>query len=307
MEEKDGTSPRACLCIDGGGVRGIAAFTCISEMARDLKSQYDDFCLHQIFDTLAGVSIGGFLISLLREDTSILYKTVDDLFTELSQCISYTTFLRIPRKQNSSRLLKVYQKLFKKTPFYAPDKVRLIIPCYNITTQEMNVFDSHVESDVKLVDVIMATTAHPLYFLPHKIENYTYIDGGVARCNPVLIAAAVLDQGRSTYKYFSIGTGEKSIVVDEGKVLTFGTLEWVNGGLLNYMADTHTTDFIAQQFLKDRILRISTRSNSVSTMNNISQTHVLFLKRLGSSWYWKNRSTIQSFLGSLISTSQNLM
>jgi len=304
MEEKTGTGPsRACLCIDGGGVRGIAAFTCLSEMVRDLKTQSEGFSLPTVFDTYAGVSIGGFLVSVLREDVSILSKTVDTLFTKLSQCISYATFLRIPRKQNSTRLFEVYRDIFGEALFYAPNKVRLLIPCYNITTQQMSVFDSHEESDIKLIDVIMATTAHPLYFLPHKIENYTYIDGGVARCNPVLIAAAVLEIAdtqappRVLYKYFSLGTGEKSIVVDDGKILAFGTLEWVNGGLLNYMSDTYTTDFIAQQFLRNRILRITTRSNSVSAMNNVSHQHVLFLKRLGSSWYWENRGLIKGFLG----------
>ena len=287
-----------CLCLDGGGVRGIAAFTCLSEMVRDCN-QNANFSFRNLFSTFTGVSIGGLLISVLRERPTVLYESIDPLFTKLSQCISHTPFFRNPRKQNSLRLTTVCDDLFGEVLFYAPEKTRLLIPCFNVTTQQVQVFDSHAESNIKLKDVVLATTAHPLYFLPYKIENYTYIDGGVSRCNPIMIAAAVLedkDQSQQHIKYFSLGTGETRIVADDSKIKQYSTIEWVSSGLLNYMCDTYTTDFIAQRLLKDRVLRITSRSKSISSMSNITTIHILYLKRLGSSWYWENRDLIKRFL-----------
>jgi hypothetical protein len=46
------------------------------------------------------------------------------------------------------------------------------------------VFDSRVIPDMKIVTVLMATTAAPFFFRPHLVRGSEYLDGGVVRNNP---------------------------------------------------------------------------------------------------------------------------
>ena len=73
-------------------------------------------------------------------------------------------------------------------------KTRLLIPAYNLETDAVRVFktphsgDLFYDKDYTLCDILLATTAAPIYFSPHKMRGGTFIDGGIGANNPSLIA-----------------------------------------------------------------------------------------------------------------------
>ena len=44
------------------------------------------------------------------------------------------------------------------------------------------------DKDELLVDILMATTAAPIFFSPYKMKRDVYIDGGVGANNPSMLA-----------------------------------------------------------------------------------------------------------------------
>ncbi len=133
-------------------------------------------------------------------------------------------------------------------------------------------------SDVKLLDVAMATSAAPTYFPPHRINaagnDYGYFaDGGMFANNPVLnginVAIATRPDVRlDNIQAVSIGTGRQPTAVAEGTFKNpedWGLLKWFGvtsdvptGALLELGLSTSAENqyWIAHLVLKDRLTRL---------------------------------------------------
>jgi patatin-like phospholipase/acyl hydrolase len=72
----------------------------------------------------------------------------------------------------------------------------VIVPAISINKYKLKLFDSNDESDKKqrLVDVVLASAAAPTYFLPAKVGDTYYVDGGLCCNNPAFRAVAELSR-----------------------------------------------------------------------------------------------------------------
>ena len=73
---------------------------------------------------------------------------------------------------------------------------RLIMPAVNLTKGKPHVFRSrHLpkaihDSDIKIADAIIASTAAPTYFPHRQIGENSYVDGGMWAADPSMLAVA---------------------------------------------------------------------------------------------------------------------
>ncbi|TKY61686.1 Patatin protein 3 [Spatholobus suberectus] len=91
-------------------------------------------------------------------------------------------------------------------------------------------------SQTQLADVIMSTTAAPVYFPPHELGGYSLVDGGIAANNPTIFAlheAATMTENRanrgspdySKFLVLSLGTG--SAKLNGHKIESGGLIDWI--------------------------------------------------------------------------------
>lgn len=150
-------------------------------------------------------------------------------------------------------------------------------------------------SDVRLLDVAMATSAAPTYFPPHRISaggvDYGHFaDGGVFANNPVLngINIAIAAQQASTLsdiEAVSIGTGQQPINLSEKTLVNpedWGLLKWFGftsdvptGALLDLglTSSAENEYWIAHLVLKDRLTRLNPPLSKAVGLATINPTN----------------------------------
>jgi len=176
------------LCIDGGGIKGI--------FAASFLAQIEEICnikIHEYFDMVAGTSTGGIIAAALAY--GIPAKTILDLYLQKGKQIfpDGKRWYLFKTKYETEPLKIELEKVFQKGCI-KDCKTRLIIPAYNLECDRVRVFktphaeDLYFDRELTLVDCILATTAAPLYFKPHKMTGGVFVDGGVGANNPSLIA-----------------------------------------------------------------------------------------------------------------------
>lgn len=176
------------LSIDGGGMKGIFAASFLAELERHCKKP-----ICKYFDLVCGTSTGAIIASALA--MGIPAKTILNMYMEKGKEI-FPPKRRLPllkAKYRSEPLKKALDEVFQSSCI-KDCKTRLLIPAYNLTSRKVRVFktphaeDLYFDKNSKIVDCLLATTAAPTYFSPHKMEGGVFIDGGVGANNPSLIA-----------------------------------------------------------------------------------------------------------------------
>jgi hypothetical protein len=212
-----GAKPFRILSLDGGGIRGafIAGF---------LAGLEDHFGagIGSYFDLIAGTSTGAIIAAAVA--TGIPADRIESFYCERGPII----FTRRPKGRLSRLVFGIPRWIvnlaLRKTgldcdqffyPRYeseglrnalvevfgektlAESVTRLIIPAVDLTRGQTIVFKTpHLPGLVrdrhyKLVDVLLATAAAPLYF-PHAViaRGSAYVDGGLWANNPSMVAVA---------------------------------------------------------------------------------------------------------------------
>jgi patatin-like phospholipase/acyl hydrolase len=176
------------LSIDGGGIKGIFAASVLTQIEKN-----NNISLCNYFDLIAGTSTGGIIAAALA--CGIPAEEILQLYLNNGKKIfPHGKFFSLRKTKYDTKPLKeVLESVFQS--LYIKDcKTRLLIPAYNLTRNSVRVFktphssDLHFDKDLKIVDCILATTAAPLYFKPHKMQGGIFVDGGVGANNPSLIA-----------------------------------------------------------------------------------------------------------------------
>jgi patatin-like phospholipase/acyl hydrolase len=120
---------------------------------------------------------------------------------------------------NRNKFEYFINKLFTNKTF-SEMSVRTLIPVYNLTENGVKLLDSTCDS-CRVSDVILASTAAPYYFKPHKFQlsgkEIVCIDGGVVMNKPV----------QPNLEWLLIGTG-----VDKKPL----SLDWSYWGISTYMS-----------------------------------------------------------------------
>jgi predicted acylesterase/phospholipase RssA len=221
------TSPQApprksfnVLSLSGGGYRGLFTARVIERLeAIDRSKAKTPF--NQRFDLIVGTSIGGILAIALSCGASGT-KLVEALTTH-GQSI-------FPRLR-----FRAIQKRFGKTPYKTEPLARAIVAMVpnareaqiakhpspvmvttvNWTTGRLQLLGSKPtphssdSTSLSLMDAMLATSAAPAHFAPHRANHHVFIDGGIVANIPDLLALRCASQMagvNSDINMLSIGT-----------------------------------------------------------------------------------------------------
>lgn len=174
------------LAIDGGGMKGIYAASLLAEVENYCGGHICDY-----FDMLVGTSTGAIIAAALA--VKIPAEKILDLYIEKGKFIFPKERWKLFRgRYNTQPLKNELARIFKNKKIGDAD-TRLLIPTYNLSTNAVQIFktphakDLRFDKERKICDILLATTAAPVYFSPYKMEGGSYIDGGVGANNPSLI------------------------------------------------------------------------------------------------------------------------
>ncbi len=209
------------LSTDGGGVRGIIPSMVIDEIEKRTRRLAVEH-----FDILGGTSTGA--IVSMGLGMGLPAKIVTQLFEEKAKEIFQTSTWRKATSVDymiesiygeGENLVKVIDEFSHGYLF--KDLLReVVIPTYEITEAEPWYLRRDVAKknptyqDLKVVDVIRATTAAPTYFNPKPLtfadHEYAFIDGGVFDNNPSSATCRFAREALGPHKELfvcSLGTG----------------------------------------------------------------------------------------------------
>ena len=243
------------LSLIGGGIRGAFVTSYLKELEAKLGQP-----IAESFDLIAGTSTGAIIAAGLA--SGMPAAKMHDFYVRYGAKI-FTPRPRYKAKGFYRFLFPLGSWLFKKgtggdlaaafrSKFCANeleksfeegfgDKTmadvnftRLIMPSVNLTKGEPHVFRSrHLpkglhDSNIKIADAIIASTAAPTYFPHRQIGDNSYVDGGMWAADPSMLAVAEalrineLEESAHPEAHFrtsemhllSVGTGRAQFALD---------------------------------------------------------------------------------------------
>lgn len=234
-EPMDG--PKKMLSIDGGGLRGMISLQILARVEQLLRTHRNDpnLVLADEFDYIAGTSTGAIIAAGLA-----LGKTVAELealYVELAPTVfRKRRSLKVFWSLYGDRPLRdALQKAFGSTTTFGDARLRTLLLCvlHNATTDSPwplsncttatfnNAGTADCNLNMKLWQVVRASTAAPVFFPPEKItlgtREFQFKDGGVTPYNnPAFIQYVMAttpeyglnwEPGADNILSISVGTG----------------------------------------------------------------------------------------------------
>lgn len=183
------------LSLDGGGVRGVITLHCLAAWEREHGVRVPD-----VFNAYSGTSIGSIIIALFAyldwsaNDILAYFVKENILHRFLPKSIwdrIFGIFQWQPKYNDSQRDL-VLTKLFNDRLISDTNK-KVLITSYDVARETSIYFTD--QSNVRLVDALLISSAAPLYFSSTYIKSYAPmtrigdnelygIDGGITCNNP---------------------------------------------------------------------------------------------------------------------------
>ena len=203
------TGPRKLLACDGGGIRGIIAVEILARIEADLRAQSKNpkLVLADYFDYVAGTSTGAIIATLVS-----LGLSVDDIRTfyvasgaEMFE--KARLWERFKTKFRADKLAAMLKQIIGEDTLFGSEKLRtlLMIVLRNATTDSPWPLSNNPlakynlpgatgrNTELKLWQLIRASTAAPTYFPPEEIhvaasatskaKDFVFVDGGVTMFN----------------------------------------------------------------------------------------------------------------------------
>jgi hypothetical protein len=232
------TAPKRILSLDGGGIRGILSLEYLSVIEDMLKARSgkDDFLLCDYFDLIGGTSTGSIIAAGLACGMPV--DQLKKLYRDLGESVFVRKFWRIgvlaPKFPSKPVQLALDAQLGADTTLNS-DRVRtgLMIMTKRLDTGNPWPLHNHPDAryasqdgQLRLTEVVRASTAAPTYFDPQPIEissrdgrvvKGAFVDGGVSPFNDpalqLLMLAALSGHGfrwqlgKDKLLLISVGTG----------------------------------------------------------------------------------------------------
>lgn len=257
------------LALDGGGIKGLFSAAFLSKLEEDLKTKITDH-----FDLIVGTSTGGIIALGLGLGLSPK-ELVEFYFTKgprIFQKIPLWTSLRnlLFAKYSGETIETVFQeeKCFGGK-LLGESRKRLVIPSYNIDTNDVYIFKTahheRFKTDYKVPawKIARATSAAPTFFpISNNIDSIRLVDGGVWANNPAMVglfeAIAVLDVPLTDVRILSVGTTEE--LKQSPRILSkFGGWPfWANTAVeLIMQAQSVSISAQLKLLLKDNFIRVN--------------------------------------------------
>ena len=208
------------LTLDGGGIKGLFSAAFLSKLEEDLNTKIVDH-----FDLIVGTSTGGIIALGLglglspKELVEFYFNKGPQIFNKFPL---WTSIKNLFSAKYSGNVLEnvLREKGCFDNRLLGESKKRLVIPSYNIDTNDVYVFKTaHHERfkrdyKVEAWKVARATSAAPTFFpISNNIDSIRLVDGGVWANNPAMVglfeAIAVLEIPLEDVRIFSVGTTEE--------------------------------------------------------------------------------------------------
>lgn len=178
------------LVLSGGGSRGAYQVGVLKHLLGDLHTQYDMIC---------GISVGSInaagLAMFPHGQEKECIQWIEDLWRNLKTSDIYQYWLNLPGPAKYVGYLFSLWKpsVYDSTPlkkliykYYDSEKIKksgkkLRIGAVSLSSGEYKTFTENSEF---MIEAILGSSAFPGAFLPIKIENELYLDGGIKEiCN----------------------------------------------------------------------------------------------------------------------------
>ena len=216
------------LTVDGGGMKGMIPCGVLSELEKKSGKQ-----CYQIFDLIAGTSIGGILACILA--LGIPAEDAMKFFTEDGPNIFKKGFLTNIKfffsPKYSADVIEKALKARLGQGLVQDVKTKILLTSYNNSGSGSPFFFKSYDTKSSLYPIWMAaraTSAAPMFFPAFKINNDIILsDGGLVANDPTMCAyadAKKLAPGERI-KVFSIGTGETDDSFDANSIINAGVLK----------------------------------------------------------------------------------
>jgi len=228
-----GPGKKKILTLDGGGVRGIVTIAFLQEMERQLREATGkpELVLSDVFDMIAGTSVGSMLATMLAMGREV--EEIEVIFRELAKKIFVGRKTLIgPKRFNARPLVNGTRKIVKNETLGShklltglciiAKRVDTGAPWVLSNNPKMPYFHDGVDfrgnKHYKLEKIIRASTAAPFLFTPTEIVINTdaegeedkglFVDGGVSpHNNPAL--QMLMQAALPSYKLgWSLGADE---------------------------------------------------------------------------------------------------
>ncbi|MGV8948557.1 MAG: patatin-like phospholipase family protein [Candidatus Paracaedibacter sp.] len=214
------------LSLNGGGGRGYMEALWLQHLAKEANAP-----IWRIFDSIAGVSIGGIIGAGAACDKMREADLVEFFTTEFKQVFPTTPSWNIPvRLWDSASAIFYPQYDANPLEMLLRQKIGalklnetltdVIISAVNTKNNELCAFNRSQYGDLPVWQVARASSAAPTFFKAYEINGLHYIDGGIGENNPVLrllMRMRELSQERNQsfsldkIKVLSLGTGDMPV------------------------------------------------------------------------------------------------
>ena len=231
------TPPYLILAIDGGGIRGIIPAQLLSLIEKEVGRP-----IGELFDCIAGTSIGGILALALAQENPRRSAVEACHFLEhhgatifertQAERVQSLDGLRAPKYSNQN-LSHAVEEAFQSSMLH--DSITdLVITSYDLSSGKPMIFSTfrgQKTSSYKMQDVALATSAAPVYFPSYPLNNLNLVDGGLVANNPSLLALIqakkAIDPRRDIF-ILSLGTGERALKsIPASQSMRYGMIQWV--------------------------------------------------------------------------------
>ena len=307
------------LSLDGGGIKGLYT-------ARVLEYLESTFQIKtaSCFDLICGTSTGGLIALGLASDHTAesianFYdkkgKKIFPYTTWLSRQVHFLKSLVIVSKYSGSILKNELEGFFGNGNLMKNLRTDVCIPSYNVSTGKSVIFKKssnpayHLDSELNVIDVALATSAAPTFFPMHEIQNAgartgRYIDGGIWANDPSLCGLLEIIRENKAgeqkkIRILSISAIPTSPAISKPLYRRYSMLNWgaklfdfgaqaqseLNSNLMRWLEDIHQIEYyriIPKIISQDQLKRISmdnASDKSIDVYNNLGrQSGVDFLK-----------------------------
>jgi predicted acylesterase/phospholipase RssA len=256
------------LALSGGGFRGLYT----AEILARLEAENAGLPLARRFDLIVGTSIGGILsLGLACEIPAMKLAQVfeeegPNIFPRRGLAGAASRFSKRFDRSLFGLLRSRYPAAGLRSTLERDDLFGdrlldhclhpVIVPAVNYSTGTTRVFktphhvDFRQDHSRRLVDVALATSAAPVFFPHHIIDNQIYVDGGLVANGPALLglheAETFFKQPCSAVHILSVGTIETNATASTKKRLNKGVIDWGK--------DLFTLTIAAQERLLNQML-----------------------------------------------------
>jgi predicted acylesterase/phospholipase RssA len=307
--------PFQILSLSGGGFRGLYTATLLEKLEKEA-----DKPLSEVFDLIAGTSIGGILAiglaagvkaSKLRE---AFEQNAESIFPRFHTIKGIKIWPRLKTgvlrgRYPQAGLKATVESILSGAASIQDLKTKILVSSVDVTDNAARIFTSEDQNSpsTPLVDIALATSAAPSYFPEHKLGSNILVDGGLIANAPDMIAvmSALRTQRLEDIRMLSIGTAGREGGKASRKPRSSG---WLTGGkdvfLLTLDAQEQLSVSWTEELLRSHYVRFDCSPSSEEqkvigldrTGKNVSETLAAMAARTFKDRFASNRAMLVEML-----------